>query len=230
VRKNVPLTGSLYARTGRTGPPSKYTPATIKKLLDALADGMTQKSACVVAGISESTIHEWKRALPELQQRMDEAREKARHKMLKIVKDAAPKDWRAAAEYLKLVHAEDYRRVQQPSQTLHLHQPTIVTLSPERQREIQAQRARIAATIKDTAPRETPRIQPTGFLVRPEEREALPVKEAEVISDGAATAKQQAQQEAARKAEQERSEIARQIFNTYTPKRDEQNGDDGDIF
>jgi hypothetical protein len=142
--------GPYVMRTGKTGSPTKYTPATVKRLLAAIADGMTLKAACVVANIGLTTLHEWRKEHPELEQKMDVAREKQRQAMLQTIKDASKEDWRAAAEYLKLVHAEDYRRVQQQNnQHLHMHKHEHVTLSIEEQARIREQRKRIIATSRD---------------------------------------------------------------------------------
>jgi hypothetical protein len=146
VRQSGATSERPYARHGN----SKYTPATVRRLLAAIADGLTYKSACITAGIGVTTLADWRRDHPELELRMEEAKEKARHKMLKTIKRAADDDWRAAAEYLKLVHAEDYRRVQQQTnQHLHVHGDTHVTLSVEKQAEIREQRRRIIATSRD---------------------------------------------------------------------------------
>jgi hypothetical protein len=151
VGQDIAIVESSYVRTGKPGHPSKYTPATVRRLLAAIADGLTYKSACITAGIGVTTLADWRKEHPELELKMEEAREKARHKMLKRIKVAADDDWRAAAEYLKLVHAEDYRRVAQPNQTnqhLHVHGDTIV-LTPEKQAELREQRRRIIATSRD---------------------------------------------------------------------------------
>ena len=142
--------------------------------------------------------------------------------MLRRIKVAAADDWRAAEAYLKLTRPEIFKRPPQPQQQnhLHVHGDTKVTLSIERQQEIREQNARIRATIHDTVPKASPRIQPSGFLVGPDEREALPVKEAEVVEE-------QAQQQAAQQEiEAKRSEIARKVWNTYSPNKDENSGDD----
>jgi Bacteriophage Sf6, terminase small subunit-like len=90
--------------------PTKYNEETIERLLEGLSDGLSIKSACVCAGIGVSTLAEWREKYPALEERMDEAREVARQKMLKRIKRAADDDWRAAAEWLRLTFPADYRR------------------------------------------------------------------------------------------------------------------------
>ncbi len=68
-----------HAKAGR---PTKYSPETVDRLLAGLTDGLPIKSACIVAGIGVSTLSDWREKYPELEERMAEAREKARLKML----------------------------------------------------------------------------------------------------------------------------------------------------
>ena len=83
---------------GKAGRPTKYEPKTIERLCIGLADELPIKSACIVASISVSTLADWRGEYPELEERMSEAREVARQKMLQRIKQAAKEDWRATAE------------------------------------------------------------------------------------------------------------------------------------
>jgi hypothetical protein len=94
---------------GKAGRPTKYEPETLDRLLAGLADGLPIKSACITAGIGVSTLSDWREKYPELEVRMEEAREVARQKMLQRIKRASENDWRAAAEWLKLTFPADYR-------------------------------------------------------------------------------------------------------------------------
>ena len=97
-------------RPSRTlGRPTKYLEATVNRLCEALADGMAIKGACVVAGIGVTTLGEWREKRPEIEERLDEAREVARQKALQAIKAAGEKDWRAWAEWLRLTFPADYR-------------------------------------------------------------------------------------------------------------------------
>jgi hypothetical protein len=82
----------------------------IGHLLEGLSDGLPIKSACIIAGIGVSTLSDWREKYPELEERMPEAREIARHKMLQRIKRAGENEWRAAAEWLRLTFPADYRR------------------------------------------------------------------------------------------------------------------------
>jgi hypothetical protein len=216
--------------------PMKLNKKTMTRLLKAISNGCTLKSACVVAGIGEATLQEWRNTYPQVDERIELARERLREKMLEIIRINAPEDWRSAAELLKLSFSQDYRRVPQPTTVNIQGGQTVVTLSPERQAEIREQNRRIRATVGDTAPKETPRVRPTTFLVPPEEREQLPaqngsadlpVQEAEIVEPQQAV---ETQAERAAREEKERSERARQIFATYEPNKNEEQGDPEDIF
>jgi hypothetical protein len=107
AENNEPMAVEQHGKAGR---PSKYNEDTIERLLAGLADGLPIKSACIIAGIGVSTLAEWREKYPALEERMAEAREVARQKMLQRIKRAAKDDWRAAAEWLRLTFPADYRR------------------------------------------------------------------------------------------------------------------------
>jgi hypothetical protein len=96
-------------RTVRAGRPTKYSPEVVERLCLALSDGMPIKGACIVAGISVTTLGEWREKYPELEPRLTEAREFARQKALQAIKNAGERDWRAHSEWLKLSYPSDYR-------------------------------------------------------------------------------------------------------------------------
>jgi hypothetical protein len=108
--------------------PTKHSDATIQRLCAALGDGMPIKGACVVAGIGVTTLAACREKYPRLEDRMSEAREVARQKALQAIKVAGDKDWRAYAEWLRLVFREDYRG---PSQNVEVRQAVQVQVSDE---------------------------------------------------------------------------------------------------
>jgi len=102
---------ALIATTHKGGRATKYGPETVDRLLAALADGLTQKQACIASGICENTLAAWREKHPELEPRLAQAREQARQKALAVIKTAANNgDWRAAAEFLRLSFQNDYRQ------------------------------------------------------------------------------------------------------------------------
>jgi Bacteriophage Sf6, terminase small subunit-like len=92
------------------GRPTKYNEETVTRLCKALADGMPIKSACAVAGISVQTLSNWRTDDPELEARIEAAKEELRQKALQTIGNAITDgDWRAAEAALKLVFPE-YRQ------------------------------------------------------------------------------------------------------------------------
>jgi hypothetical protein len=144
------LTQGLTFPESKGTKPTKLTKKTLSRLLKAISNGTPISSACVIAGIANSTLNEWRQEHPEVNERIELARERMREKLLARIELAADDDWRAAAELLKLSFASDYRRVVQSGEQkhLHVHGPTVV-LSPERQAELREQRRRIIATSVD---------------------------------------------------------------------------------
>jgi hypothetical protein len=144
------LTQGLTFPESKGTKPTKLTKKTLSRLLKAISNGTPISSACVIAGIANSTLNEWRQEHPEINERIELARERMREKLLARIELAADDDWRAAAELLKLSFASDYRRAVQSGEQkhLHVHGPTVV-LSPERQAELREQRRRIIATSVD---------------------------------------------------------------------------------
>jgi hypothetical protein len=88
------------------GRPTKYTPETVKMLLEGAKAGSTNKAACRAAGISEDTLANWKNEHPELLEKIEAAREAGRVKALREIQAAGAKDWRAHEAWLKLTSPE----------------------------------------------------------------------------------------------------------------------------
>jgi hypothetical protein len=197
------LTQGLTFPESKGTKPTKLTKKTLSRLLKAISNGAPISSACVIAGIANSTLTEWRKEHPEIDERVELARERMRETLLARVKLAAEDDWRASVELLKLSFASDYRRVaqpQSPQQHLHVHGDTVV-LSPERQAELREQRRRILATTKGAhvlggvtagvseeielqpeQPQAT-RIQPQGLLVRDAQGRGQPEVDAEIAGE-----------------------------------------------
>jgi len=72
-KENKENNESVVVEHGKAGRPTKYEPKTIKRLCTGLADGLPIKSACIVAGISVSTLADWRGKYQELEERIAEA-------------------------------------------------------------------------------------------------------------------------------------------------------------
>jgi hypothetical protein len=127
----------------RGGRPTKYEPETIDRLLAALADGLTQKQACIAGGISESTLSGWRKRHPELEARLAQPREAARQKGLKASQSAGDKDWRAWEAWLKYAYAADYRRDTSVKVNASATVQQGVVISEEKRRELQERLRRL---------------------------------------------------------------------------------------
>jgi hypothetical protein len=126
----------------RAGRPTKSNDATLDRLCPALSDGMSIKSACVVAGIGVTTLADWRDEYPELDDRLAESREFARQKALQAIKAAGEKDWRAHAEWLRLSFPGDYRgNANKIEVSATAQASSIVLTEEERLKLIERQRA-----------------------------------------------------------------------------------------
>jgi hypothetical protein len=89
-----------------------------KRLCAILADANTIGTACAACGITDRTFHNWmKRGEEEKRgpffqflQSATRARATARMKLVKIISDAAPRDWKAAAWQLERQYPEEFGR------------------------------------------------------------------------------------------------------------------------
>lgn len=124
------------------GRPSKYTAETVQILCDCVADGLPFKAACKAAGISQETFSKWRETHSELAGAIDEAREAARREVLRKIKAAGEKDWRAWEAWLKFAFPEDYRVKAENIQAVQVNASPGYVLTRERLAEFQA---RIAA-------------------------------------------------------------------------------------
>lgn len=90
------------------GRPTVRTAQVLRTILAAAETGAPLKSCCAVARISYETLREWILDNPEIGDQLAQARERGRVAALRILQDAGKKDWRAAAEFLRLGFREDY--------------------------------------------------------------------------------------------------------------------------
>ena len=127
------------------GRPTKCNEKTLSRLCKALADGMPIKSACAVAGIGVQTLSDWGKDNPELEARIEAAKEELRQKALQTSGRAITKDdWRAAEAALKLAFPE-YRQNAKVEANAHANASAaagnfMLPLSPERIADLQERR------------------------------------------------------------------------------------------
>lgn len=93
------------------GRPTKYTPATVKRIVDAIRVGATFEMACAYGGISHETFCEWRRKYPEFLEAVKAAEGAGVVTWLAVIEQAA-KDgaWQAAAWKLERKYPQQYGR------------------------------------------------------------------------------------------------------------------------
>ncbi len=91
------------------GRPTKFNEQTVARVCTAISEGMSIKSACVVAQIGVTTLAEWREEHPGLEERLSESRELARQKALRAIQAAGERDWRSVG---RVAQARLLRRLQ----------------------------------------------------------------------------------------------------------------------
>jgi hypothetical protein len=129
----------------RAGRPTKFNEATIDRLCEALSRGCSIKTACCVTGIGVTTLADWRREHPELEEQLTKAKEIAREKALQAIQDAGQKDWRANAEWLKLAFVNDYRRASETRLESNVTVQTALVCDEAMRMRLIEQRQRILA-------------------------------------------------------------------------------------
>ena len=93
---------------------TKLNNETINELATCISEGMTNKDACIVAGVAESTFYGWldnpsTDLEKSLAQQIDRARVVRKMKLLQTIFNAAENGcWQAAAWYLERVYPEEF--------------------------------------------------------------------------------------------------------------------------
>lgn len=107
----------------KPGPKSKYTPETVKKILNAIAVGAPYVHACGYAGISQDTFERWRAKHAEFAEAIKNAEGKAVVGWLdKIEKAAAEGNWQAVAWKLERRYHEHFGR--RDKQRVEIVKPT----------------------------------------------------------------------------------------------------------
>ncbi|HEY0908428.1 MAG TPA: hypothetical protein VGE35_03720 [Candidatus Paceibacterota bacterium] len=88
--------------------PYKATPDTIKIILDAIAEGLTQRDASVLAGISEDTLSLWKRQNSEFSEQIRQKEIECKRKHIRNIEKASEKSWQASAWWLERKYKDEF--------------------------------------------------------------------------------------------------------------------------
>lgn len=85
----------------------KRTTKTVNIILNAVKEGLTQREASVLAGISEDTLSLWKKDSDFSEQiRQKQIENKLRH--IKVINEASKTHWQASAWYLERKYPDEY--------------------------------------------------------------------------------------------------------------------------
>ena len=79
----------------------KGTPQTIKIILEAISQGLTQREASLLAGISEDTLSLWKRKDSDFSEQIRQKEIECKLSHIKNIKEASKKSWQASAWWLE---------------------------------------------------------------------------------------------------------------------------------
>jgi terminase small subunit-like protein len=85
---------------------TKYNKSIVAKICGFIESGLNNKQACAAAGISETSLRVWRNDHPDFAEKVEQAREIMRAKVLAEIKRAGAKDWRAHEAFLRLAFAE----------------------------------------------------------------------------------------------------------------------------
>ena len=91
-----------------TTKPYKLTPERSQIILEALENGMTQRDASLLAGISEDTLCLWKRTNSDFSEQMGQSVIKYKRKLMDIITKASEKDWKACAWLLERKYKKEF--------------------------------------------------------------------------------------------------------------------------
>src|SRR4030095_14926223 len=95
----------------RRGPKSILTAQLQKHICESLEKSNTIKTAMQSAGVSERVFYDWMKNNPSFAAAVSRARAKAKAKLVKVIVDASPKDFRAACWLLERSYPAEYSRV-----------------------------------------------------------------------------------------------------------------------
>ena len=87
---------------------TKATPKTIEIILDAISQGLTQREASILAGISEDTLSLWKKKDSDFSEQMRQKEIECKLSHIKNIKEASKKSWQASAWWLERKFKDEF--------------------------------------------------------------------------------------------------------------------------
>ena len=92
----------------KTGRKSVYTEELVRRIEGYGALGVSDKTIFEAVGISHDTFYKWMKNKPEFATRINKARSLGQAKLVKLIWDAVPKTWQAAAWLLERRWPNEY--------------------------------------------------------------------------------------------------------------------------
>ncbi len=87
---------------------TKATQKTINIILDAISDGLTQREAAILAGISEDTISNWKGQDSDFSEQIRQKQIECKRKHLKNIEKASETNWKASVWWLERKYPDEF--------------------------------------------------------------------------------------------------------------------------
>jgi hypothetical protein len=109
VRRNVARKGQHNKR----GRPTKYSLAVARKISQSVEKGCSRRAAAALAGVSVSTLHEWREQFSDFSDRLEKADARFEESCVAAIRRAGkrPRNWTANSWLLERKFPESYGRI-----------------------------------------------------------------------------------------------------------------------
>ena len=87
---------------------TKASLKTVSIILDAISQGLTQRDASTLAGISEDTLSLWKRQDSDFSEQIRQKQIECKLRHIKVVNEASKSHWQASAWWLERKHKDEF--------------------------------------------------------------------------------------------------------------------------
>lgn len=88
---------------------SKKTPEVLEAIISAVRNGAYAKHAALAAGVSETTLYEWREADPEFAGAIQKAAAERTNAAIRSIADHGERNWQANAWLLERTNPGDFR-------------------------------------------------------------------------------------------------------------------------
>ncbi len=93
----------------RNGKPLKATKELIESIRASVRQGLSIDKSCILHGVTSAALDKWKKANADIMEGFRQAELEGETELVKIIRDAAPKDWKAANWLLERRHEWEQR-------------------------------------------------------------------------------------------------------------------------